>query len=87
MGAHLEPITYIVRAGELFVAPPDTAECSGTVTIDEDGVAHVRGFAGKVNRSVRDDIVRVLNLAGHPDVVWKRRKNGKWVAHKAKPLA
>lgn len=87
MGAHLEPITYIVRAGKTFSSPPDTAECSGTVTIDEDGVATIRGLAGNLSKSVRNDIVKAVNLAGHKDVRWKRRKNGKWIVTKAPPLA
>lgn len=84
MPAHLEPIVYVLRAGKLFLAPPDIPECCGTVTIDEDGVATIRGLAGRLeDRSVRDEIVAAVKAKGHAVVKWRRRKKGKWIPRQA----
>ncbi len=83
MPAHLEPITYVLRAGTAFHRHGDPAECSATITIDEDGTAHIRGFAGTVTRQTYTDIISTIKAAGHTTIRWWRRKNGRWVAHEA----
>jgi len=78
MPAFLEPLTYIVRAGPEARRFEDDYVASGTVTT-EDGVATVRGFAGRLDRGLRDDIVAAILAAGYHKVRWGRRKNGRWV--------
>ena len=76
MGAHVEMITGIIRAGNSFKNFGDPFEFSATVLI-KDNEAFIMGASGKFNKTIFLEIKNVLIELGIKKAHWERVRTNK----------
>lgn len=77
MPAHLEPASWILRAGPDMQHHGDPYKVSALVLPVEPGVARVVAASGKLYPGFRRDVYQLAQQMGLNKVLWERSKQGR----------